>query len=163
MKSTGEVMGIDHDFGAAYAKAQLGAGQKLPSQGTVFISVMDGDKRAIVDVAREFERMGFTILATGGTVAFLSERGIQTQYVNKLTQGRPNVEDAIKNGQVHLVINTGSGDTSSRDGYVIRRAALKYGIPYVTTAAGALAVSRAVAAMKARTLGVKCLQEYHRC
>ncbi len=162
MKSTGEVMGIDHDFGAAYAKAQLGAGQKLPSQGTVFISVMDADKRAIVDVAREFERLGFTILATGGTATFLGERGIRTQHVNKLTQGRPNVEDAIKNGQVHLVINTGSGDTSSRDGYVIRRAALKFGIPYVTTAAGALAVSRAVAAMKSRTLGVKCIQEYHR-
>jgi carbamoyl-phosphate synthase large subunit len=162
MKSTGEVMGIDPDFGAAYAKAQLGAGQKLPSRGTVFISVMDADKRAIVDVAREFERLGFTILATGGTATFLGERGIQTQYVNKLTQGRPNVEDAIKNGQVHLVINTGSGDTSSRDGYVIRRAALKYGIPYVTTAAGALAVSRAVAAMKSKALGVKCIQEYHR-
>ncbi len=163
MKSTGEVMGIDPDFGAAYAKAQLGAGQRLPSQGTVFISVMDSDKRAIVDVAREFARMGFTILATGGTAAYLAQRGVETQYVNKLTQGRPNVEDAIKNGQVHMVINTGSGDTSSRDGYVIRRAALKYGIPYVTTAAGALAVSRAVAAMKAQTLGVKCIQEYHDC
>ena len=139
----------------------MAAGQNLPSEGTVFISVKDSDKRAMLDVAREFARMGFTILATGGTAAFLQERGIQTQQVNKLTQGRPNVEDAIKNGQVHLVINTGSGDTSSRDGYVIRRAALKFGIPYVTTAAGALAVSKAVAAMKAQTLGVKCIQEYH--
>ncbi|MFZ1986201.1 MAG: carbamoyl-phosphate synthase large subunit, partial [Desulfatitalea sp.] len=162
MKSTGEVMGIDSDFGAAYAKAQLGAGQKLPVQGTVFISVMDNDKRAIVDVAREFSHMGFTILATSGTGAFLRDRGIQPQHINKLEQGRPHVEDAIKNGQIHLVINTGSGDASSRDGYVIRRAALKFGIPYVTTAAGALAVSKAVAAMKAQALGVKCIQEYHR-
>jgi carbamoyl-phosphate synthase large subunit len=162
MKSTGEVMGIDDDFGAAYAKAQLGAGQKLPVQGTVFISVMDNDKRAIVDVAREFSRMGFIVLATSGTGAFLHDRGIQTQHINKLEQGRPHVEDAIKNGQIHLVINTGLGDASSRDGYVIRRAALKFGIPYVTTAAGALAVSKAVAALKAQTLGVKCIQEYHR-
>jgi carbamoyl-phosphate synthase large subunit len=162
MKSTGEVMGIGFDFGSAYAKAQLGAGQRLPGQGTVFISVTDADKPAVVPVAREFERLGFTILCTGGTGSFLRGEGVAVQLVNKLAQGRPHVEDAIKNRQIHLVINTGSGDRSSRDGYVIRRAALKYGIPYVTTAAGALAVSEAVRAMKDHALDVKCIQEYHR-
>jgi carbamoyl-phosphate synthase large subunit len=161
MKSTGEVMGIGADFGTAYAKAQLGAGQRLPLEGTVFISVTDGDKPAIEGVARDFVHMGFSIMATSGTRAFLETRGIESHPISKLAQQRPHVEDAIKNGQVQLVINTGSGDASSKDGYVIRRAALKYRIPYVTTAAGALAVSKAVAALKAQALGVKCIQEYH--
>ena len=161
MKSTGEVMGIGTDFGSAYGKAQLGAGQRLPLEGTVFISVMDLDKPAVLPVAREFQRLGFAIVSTSGTCAYLRDQGIEAQRVNKLEQGRPHVEDAIKNGQVHLVINTGSGDAPSKDGYVIRRAALKYGIPYVTTVAGALAVSKAIAAFKTRTLEVKCIQEYH--
>jgi carbamoyl-phosphate synthase large subunit len=161
MKSTGEVMGLGADFGSAYAKAQLGAGQRLPVEGTVFISVMDCDKASVVPVAREFERLGFAVLATSGTCAFLLDHGIQVEPVNKLEQGRPHVEDAIKNGKIHLVINTGSGDAPSKDGYIIRRAALKFGIPYVTTVAGALAVSKAVAALKSQTLGVKCIQEYH--
>jgi hypothetical protein len=99
-------------------------------------------------------------VTTSGTHDFLDAQGIHSQPINKLQQGRPNVEDAIKNGQIHLVINTGSGDTSSKDGYVIRRTALKFGIPYVTTTAGALAASKAVAALKAHALGVRCVQEY---
>jgi carbamoyl-phosphate synthase large subunit len=161
MKSTGEVMGIGTDFGSAYGKSQLGAGQRLPLEGTVFISVMDSDKTAVVPIAREFLRLGFAIMSTGGTCAFLREHGLEVQQVNKLDQGRPHVEDAIKNGQVNLVINTGLGDTPSKDGYVIRRTALKYRLPYVTTLAGALAVSKAVAVFKTRTLDVRCLQEYH--
>jgi carbamoyl-phosphate synthase large subunit len=161
MKSTGEVMGIDSDFGAAYAKAQLGAGQKLPVDGTVFISVMDSDKSAIFEVAQTFDKIGFTIVATGGTCRFLNDQGIAAQYINKLEEGRPHVEDAIKNGQIHLVINTGSGDTPSKDGYMIRRTALKYGIPYVTTAAGGRAMAKAVTALKNMGLAVLSLQEYH--
>jgi carbamoyl-phosphate synthase large subunit len=161
MKSTGEVMGIGTDFGSAYAKAQLGAGQKLPVAGTVFISVMDTDKAAVVPVAREFGNQGFNILATGGTFSYLKDNGIAARHVNKLEQGRPHVEDAIKNGEVHLVINTGTGGGSRNDGYIIRRAALKFGIPYVTTIAGALAVSKAVAALKSRALTVCPLQDYH--
>ena len=161
MKSTGEVMGLGFDFGSAYAKAQLGAGQKLPTEGTVFISVMDLDKPDVVPVARQFEALGFTILATGGTGTYLKDNGITVQHVNKLEQGRPHVEDAIKNGEVHLVINTGTGDGARNDGYVIRRAALKFSIPYVTTVAGALAVSKAVAALKEQVLTVRPLQEYH--
>ncbi|MBR9981509.1 MAG: carbamoyl-phosphate synthase large subunit [Desulfatitalea sp.] len=162
MKSTGEVMGIDFDFGAAYAKAQLAAGQRLPVSGNVFISVMDNDKPAITGVARELVRLGFTLVTTSGTHTFLDGHGISSERINKLAEGRPNVEDAIKNGQIHLVINTGSGDTSSKDGYVIRRTALKFGIPYITTAAGAVAAAKAVAALKAQALGVRCIQEYHR-
>jgi carbamoyl-phosphate synthase large subunit len=161
MKSTGEVMGLGLDFGSAYAKAQLGAGQKLPVEGTVFISVMDTDKEAVVPVARKFETMGFTILSTSGTGAFLSDRGVQVHLVNKLEQGRPHVEDAVKNGQIQLVINTGTGDDSRNDGYVIRRAALKFSIPYVTTVAGALAVSKAVETLKSNVMTVSPLQEYH--
>ncbi|MBT8342572.1 MAG: carbamoyl phosphate synthase large subunit, partial [Desulfatitalea sp.] len=141
--------------------AQLGAGQKLPVQGTVFISVMDADKPAIVSVAKEFTHLNFSILTTSGTGDYLRERGVASKHINKLDQGRPNVEDAVKNGEIQMVINTGSGDTPSRDGYIIRRAALKFGVPYVTTAAGALAVCKAVTALKTQALGVKCLQAYH--
>jgi carbamoyl-phosphate synthase large subunit len=161
MKSTGEVMGLGIDFGSAYAKAQLGAGQKLPLEGTVFISVMDSDKPAVVPVAREFESLGFQILATGGTCSYLRDHGVRAQHINKLDQGRPHVEDAIKNGEIHLVINTGTGDTTRRDGYVIRRAALKFNVSYVTTAAGAMAISKAVAALKSSALTVQPLQDYH--
>ena len=162
MKSTGEVMGIGDDFGSAYAKAQLGANQKLPVEGTVFISVTDADKAAVVPVARQFEALGFTIMATAGTCAFLKDQGIRARHINKLAQGRPHVEDAIKNGDIHLVINTGSGGGAHRDGFVIRRASLKFAVPYVTTTAGALAVSKAVTALKTKDLTVRSLQEYHR-
>jgi carbamoyl-phosphate synthase large subunit len=162
MKSTGEVMGLGHDFGSAYAKAQLGAGQKLPLEGSVFISVMDADKHAVVPVAREFASLGFTIVATSGTCNYLLDSGVRARQINKLDQGRPHIEDAIKNGEIQLVINTGTGDTTRRDGYVIRRAALKFSVSYVTTLAGAMAVSKAVAALKAKALTVRSLQDYHR-
>jgi carbamoyl-phosphate synthase large subunit len=160
MKSTGEVMGIDTDFGAAYAKAQLGAGQNLPVEGCVFISVGDRDKAAILDVARRFHELGFTILATGGTSRFLADKGVATQEINKVSQGRPHVVDAIKNNEIQLVINTGSGDTSRRDGFAIRQTALKFKIPYTTTAAGAMAMSRGVAALRQNPLSVKPIQAY---
>ena len=162
MKSTGEVMGIGMDFGSAYAKAQLGAGQKLPVEGTIFISVLDSDKATIIAVARDFEALGFSILATGGTCRYLCQQGINASHINKLTEGRPHVEDAIKNGEIHLVVNTGLGGGARKDGYVIRRAALKYSIPYVTTTSGALAVCKAIDALRAKALTVQSLQAYHR-
>jgi carbamoyl-phosphate synthase large subunit len=162
MKSTGEVMGLGADFGSAYAKAQLGANQRLPVEGTVFISVTDADKAAVVPVARQFYDLGFTVLATSGTCTYLQDHGIAARHINKLAQGRPHVEDAIKNGEIQMVINTGMGGGAHKDGFVIRRAALKFAIPYVTTVAGALAVSKAVAAMKTQPLTVCSLQEYHR-
>jgi len=162
MKSTGEVMGIDMDFGAAFAKSQLGAGQRLPTVGTVFISVQDRDKPAVAEVARRFVALGFTLLATRGTAEYLEAQGIPARVVLKVSTGRPNVVDAIKTKDIQMVINTGSGDETRRDGYEIRRAAIKYGLPYATTVAGARAMCHGVAALKERGLAVRALQDYHR-
>jgi carbamoyl-phosphate synthase large subunit len=161
MKSTGEVMGIDSDFGSAFSKAQMGAGQHLPARGTVFISVQDRDKAAVVDIARRFIAQGFEILATRGTADYLEAQGLSSRFVFKVSTGRPHVVDAIKNREIQLVINTGSGDETRRDGYEIRRAALKFRLPYATTIAGARAICHGVAALKERRLEVKSLQEYH--
>ncbi|MBU2521758.1 MAG: carbamoyl-phosphate synthase large subunit [Proteobacteria bacterium] len=160
MKSTGEVMGIDSDFGHAYAKSQLGAGQNLPASGTVFISVKDRDKPAVIDVASQFHEMGFKIMATRGTSKFLENHGIANIVVNKVSVGRPHVIDAIMNKEVHLIINTGSGEKTKRDGYHIRRAAIKFNIPYTTTIAGANAICKGIAALTIKKLSVKCIQEY---
>jgi carbamoyl-phosphate synthase large subunit len=162
MKSTGEVMGIDAEFGTAYAKAQLGARQKLPLAGTVFISVKESDKKAVLPVAQQFHRIGFTIMATRGTARLLADHDISTVTVKKVSMGRPHVVDAIKNGKVQLVINTGTGDTPRRDGYMIRRAAIKYSIPYTTTLAGAMAMCRGITALKERKASVTALQDYLR-
>jgi carbamoyl-phosphate synthase large subunit len=162
MKSTGEVMGIDSHFGGAYAKAQLGAGMKLPTRGTVFISVKDSEKPAVLPVADQFHKIGFSIMSTSGTSAFLNEKGIPNNSVTKVSMGRPNVVDAIKNGKIQFIINTGTGDTSKRDGYHIRRSALKFNIPYATTISGAKAMCRGVTALRDKELTVKTVQAYHR-
>jgi carbamoyl-phosphate synthase large subunit len=154
-------MGIDYEFGAAFAKAQIAAGQHLPTEGTVFISVMDSDKADIISVAREFFDMGYTIVATRGTSALLKNHGIENSLINKVSLGRPHVVDAIKNKEVQLVINTGTSSETKKDGYLIRRAALKFKIPYTTTVAGAVAMSRGVAALKEKKLSVVSLQEYN--
>ncbi len=161
MKSTGEVMGMGNGFGCAYAKAQLGAGQKLSSSGTVFISVADKDKLKVLPAAMQFQKLGFEILATAGTHAFLSRQGVGSRQINKVSEGQPHVADAIKNGQIHLVINTGLGDKTLQDGYIIRRAALKFNIPYTTTIAGAIALSKAVTMLKESALDIRTVQEYH--
>jgi carbamoyl-phosphate synthase large subunit len=161
MKSTGEVMGIDADFGTAYAKAQLGAGQNLPRKGTVFISVQDRDKQAVLDVARQFQRLGFEILTTRGTSTYLHQHGIENKSVLKVSTGRPNVVDAIKNGNIQLVVNTGSGNAPRRDGFLIRRAALKFRIPYTTTVAGAMAISKGIRSLKEKKITVQTIQEFH--
>jgi len=161
MKSTGEVMGIDKEFGRAYAKAQIGAGQHLPVEGDVFISVQDSDKQSVLPVAAAFRDIGFEIIATRGTSRFFSNNGIENRMINKVSAGRPHVVDAILNREIHLVINTGTGDETRRDGYMIRRAALKFGIPYATTIAGAKAMSRGIAALKQKALTVAPIQSYH--
>jgi carbamoyl-phosphate synthase large subunit len=139
----------------------LGAGQRLPVSGTVFISVYDEDKPAILPVARQFADMGFRILATDGTWSHLTASGIPAERINKLSQGQPHAVDAIKNNHIQLIINTGTGDEPRRDGYTIRRAALKFKVPYATTAAGALAVCQAVAALREKPFAVKPVQDYH--
>jgi len=161
MKSTGEVMGIDREFGAAYAKSQLGAGHSLTAGGTVFISVQDSDKEAALAVATQFSKIGFSIVATHGTSKLLTDNGIENKRVNKVSMGRPHVVDAIKNGEIQLVINTGTGDEPRRDGYKIRRAALKFNISYATTIAGAMAMSKGYTSIKEERLSVMPIQEYH--
>ncbi len=160
MKSTGEVMGIDTEFGAAYAKAQLGAGQILPTAGTVFISVIDNDKETVLPLAAKYRDAGFDIVATDGTSQFLNANGIPNKAVNKVSVGRPHVVDAMKSGQIQLVINTSVGGETRRDGYYIRRTALKYKIPYATTIAGGMAFYTGIQALIQRDLTVKALQEY---
>jgi len=160
MKSTGEVMGIDRDFGTAFAKAQLAAGTILPLEGEVFISVRDGDKPALIDAARQLVEMGFGIVATSGTARVFRDRGIQVRVVNKVMEGRPHVVDAMKNGQIQLVFNTSEGAASIRDSFDLRRTALMNKIPYFTTVAGAKAAVRAIVALRAGSLAVSPLQAY---
>ncbi len=161
MKSTGEVMGIGSDFGSAYAKAQLGAGQNLPTSGTVFISVIDDDKKTVLPVAACYRDAGFNIMATHGTSKFLADHGIPNKAVNKVSVGRPHVVDAIKNAEIQLIINTSIGGETRRDGYYIRRNALRYKIPYATTTAGGMAIFKAIETLRAKKMTVKTLQEYN--
>ncbi len=162
MKSTGEVMGIDHSFGMAFAKSQMAAGFSLPLDGGVFISVNDIHKDKIVPVARAFQNMGFHIMATRGTAAHLERNGIKTETIFKLSEGRPHVVDRIKNGDIQVVINTSVGRRSSLDAYHIRRGALTYNVLYTTTIAGSKALSEAVMALKKENWEVSPLQDYHR-
>jgi len=160
MKSTGEVMGLDASFERAFAKAQLGAGVKLPLSGTAFISVKDSDKAAAVVIARRLTEMGFAILATRGTAARIREAGLACEIINKVLEGRPHCVDAIKSGEIQLVINTTAGGQSVSDSFDIRRSALTQGVPHYTTAAGARAAVHAIAALRAGTLDVAPLQSY---
>jgi len=160
MKSTGEVMGIDRSFGMAFAKSQMAAGFRLPTEGRVFISVHDRHKDKIVPVAEAFQRMGFEICATRGTATRLEHFGVATKTILKVSEGRPHVVDHIKNGDIQVVINTTAGRQSSRDAYHIRRGALLYNTLYTTTLAGARALSEAILALKKEPWGVTSLQEY---
>ncbi|HWR97658.1 MAG TPA: carbamoyl-phosphate synthase large subunit [Candidatus Methanoperedens sp.] len=161
MRSTGEVLGLAETFGMAFAKSQEAACQRLPAAGTVLITVADADKEQAVAVARRFAELGFGILATGGTHAFLAGKGIAGERVAKLHEARPDVVDAVKNGEVQLVINTPSGRRGKREDAYIRQNAIKYRIPYITTIAGALAAVEGIAAVRAQPAGVTSLQEYH--
>ncbi|MBU1705972.1 carbamoyl-phosphate synthase large subunit [Patescibacteria group bacterium] len=161
MKSTGEVMGIDHSFGLAFAKSQMAAGFKMPLSGRVFLSVHDHYKERIVPVAEIFARMGFRISATGGTAERLREHGVSVETILKVSEGRPNVVDHIKNGDIQLVINVSLGRRSSQDAYHIRRGALLYNIPYTTTISGARATAEAIDALRKEPWDVAPLQAYH--
>ncbi|WP_045836156.1 carbamoyl-phosphate synthase large subunit [Hyphomicrobium sp. 99] len=160
MRSTGEVMGIDRDFAMAFGKSQLGAGQKLPSSGTVFVSVKESDKARVVAPVRELAAMGFKVVATRGTKRFLEANGIQCDAINKVLEGRPHIVDAMKNGDIHLVFNTTEGSKALSDSKDIRRTALLHHIPYYTTLAGAVAVTRAIKALASDTLDVAPLQAF---
>jgi carbamoyl-phosphate synthase large subunit len=161
MKSTGEVMGIDVNFGAAFWKAQLGAGQNLPFDGNVFLSVKNKDKRNVAFIAKKLSDLGFKIFATKGTGKILANSGMEVTFVNKVSEGRPHVVDMIKNGEIHLIINTPSGRKPKADEVLIRAGAVQYKIPYTTTISGAQAVVNAIEAMKKGILSVKPLQDYY--
>jgi carbamoyl-phosphate synthase large subunit len=160
MRSTGEVMGIDPDLGIAYAKAQMSAQPPLPETGNVFISVKDADKNQVVPIAREFADNGFTIHATRGTLSVLEEAGIPARGICKLNEGRPNVLDLIKNGEMQFIVNTPHGKIPRRDEVAIRSAAVAARIPIMTTLRAARMSVRAIKALKSGGFGVKCLQEY---
>jgi carbamoyl-phosphate synthase large subunit len=162
MKSTGEVMGLDSDFGRAFAKSQLGAGVKLPEGGTVFVSVKDRDKDAVAGLAERLVRAGFGLMATGGTARFLEEQGLEVKRVNKVLEGRPHCVDAIISGEVALVINTTEGAQAIADSYSIRREALVNNVPHYTTIAGAAAAVSAIESLARGRLEVEPLQSYLR-
>jgi carbamoyl-phosphate synthase large subunit len=160
MKSTGESMGIDENFGVSYYKAQLSAGMELPKKGKLFISVRDSDKNSIRDIVENAESIGFELIATQGTAKAVEEY-VNIGTIRKVSQGSPNIRDALVNGEIDLIVNTPSGKQSADDGYYIRRMAIEMGIPYVTTLAGARAVLNAIEHVKEGEIGIKSLNEYH--
>lgn len=162
MRSTGEVLGLAPTFGLAFYKAEEAAQQVLPSEGTVLITVSDRDKGGVLEVARGFYELGFTLKATGGTANLLAAHGIPTETILKMHEGRPNIVDAIKNGEIQLIVNTPSGRLSQYDDSYIRKAAIKYKIPYITTITAALAAVKGIAAFRKGHGRAKSLQQYHR-
>ena len=162
MRSTGEVLGISKSFGEAYYKAEEATQTRLPSEGTVLLSVCDRDKGELVEIAKAFDELGFRILATGKSYEMIIDAGIKAERINKLYEGRPNITDAITNGEIQLIINTPAGKTSVHNDSYIRQAAIKHRIPYITTMAAAKASAEGIKAIRSNDhIGVKSLQEYH--
>lgn len=161
MRSTGEVLGMADSFGQAFYKAQEATQTPLPTEGTVLISVAEKDRPAVLEVAREFAKLGFKIKATRGTHRFLTEQKIEAELINKLQEGRPNIVDAIMNSEIQLIVNTPIGKNSQQDDSYIRKTAIKYKVPYITTLAAALASAKGIAAHRKSPVGVKSIQEYH--
>ena len=161
MRSTGEVLGLADSYGLAFFKSQEATQTSLPIEGTVLITIADRDKQKILEFAKNFMDMKFKILATGGTKVFLEEHGIASEYIRKVHEGRPNIADAIVNGEIDLIINTPAGKTSEYDDSYIRKNAIKYKIPYITTTSAALSSTRGIKARRNGAYQVKSLQEYH--
>jgi carbamoyl-phosphate synthase large subunit len=162
MKSTGEVMGIDSDFGRAYAKSQIAAGQILPVKGRVFISVRNKDRRSIIFIAKKLADLGFALIATTGTSKVLASNGLEVKSVLKIGEGRPNIADLIKNGEIDLIINTPSGKKSHSDQLSLRSLAVMYNVPYITTISGASAAVNGIEFLQKGEIEVKALQDYHK-
>jgi len=162
MRSTGEVLGMAGSYGLAYFKAQEAANSPLPLTGTVLITVADHDRAGALEAARRFAELGFSIRATSGTQAMLAEHGVPAETILKLHEGRPNISDAIKNGEIQLVVNTPVGKIGAYDDSYIRKAAIKYRVPYITTTAAAIAAAKGIAARRQGKEEIHSLQEYHR-
>jgi carbamoyl-phosphate synthase large subunit len=161
MRSTGEVMGIGESFAEAFGKALIASGLKLPYQGNVFVSVRDEDKPAVADIALRLRRLGFSIVATRGTARVLADAGVEADIVNKVADGSPHCVDMLKQGKIHLVVNTTSGEQAIKDSYSIRRQTVLSGIAYFTTMAAAAAAVASIEDARERELSVCSLQEYH--
>jgi carbamoyl-phosphate synthase large subunit len=161
MRSTGEVMGVARTFDEAFLKSQLGAGQMLPTFGKVFISVNDRDKQFVTQLAQAYADLGFDLLATRGTAKLIKESGLEVQTVLKVHEGRPNIVDMIKNGEVAMVINTASGKRTNHDSKAIRQNTLHHGVPFTTTISGARAIARAIQHEQVKALRVECIQDYY--
>jgi carbamoyl-phosphate synthase large subunit len=161
MKSTGEVMGGAATFRTAFAKAQIGAGMQLPTEGTAFISVNNHDKPAVVQIARDLRDLGFHLVATRGTASYLRAHGLNADIVFKVNEGRPHVGDEILNNKIQMVINTPLGRESFFDDRTVRRIAMMHGVLSITTLTGAAATVNAIKALRSEGLTVRALQEYH--
>jgi carbamoyl-phosphate synthase large subunit len=161
MRSTGEVMGHASHFGQAFAKAQLAAGERLPTSGTALISINDFDKSAALKLARDLQRLGFSLLATSGTAEFFRRTGLEVGTVNKVSEGSPHVVDLISQGAVDLIINTPYGKTAYSDGSLIRTAAVRHGVLMLTTLSAAQAAVNSIQALRDRQLKVRSLQRHH--
>jgi carbamoyl-phosphate synthase large subunit len=161
MKSTGEVMGGSTNFGVAFAKAQLSVGQRLPERGTAFVSVNNDDKANLLPIARDLAELGFHLIATRGTAAYLRAYGLDVDVIYKVNEGRPNIADAIVNRKVDLVLNTPLGRESFFDDRTVRRAAMMHLVPCITTLTGAAAAVSAIRALREQGLGVRALQDYY--
>ncbi len=161
MKSTGEVMGIDQNFGLAFGKSQTSAGNKIPLSGKIFISLKDEDKPPSVSIVKKLLKLGFSVVATRGTANFLKNHGLEVEVVNKVTEGRPHIVDFIKNKEISFVINTVSGTQAQRDSFSIRQSALQYKVPFTTTISGAKAAVDAIEMLKKKRIHIKSIQEYH--
>jgi carbamoyl-phosphate synthase large subunit len=161
MKSTGEVMGIDEDFGIAFGKSQIACGNRIPLSGKVFISLKDQDKPSSVRVVRMLLELGLSVIATRGTAQYLKDHGLDVEVINKVTEGRPHIVDLIKNREIHYIINTVSSAQAQRDSFSIRQSALEYKVPFTTTISGALSAAHAIEMFKHKTIGIKSIQEYH--
>jgi carbamoyl-phosphate synthase large subunit len=162
MRSTGEVLGLADSFGLAFFKSQEATKTPLPTGGTVLITIGDRDKDKIVQTARNFREMGFDIMATGGTKAFLEQHGIEARFINKIYEKRPNIVDALVNGEIDLVVNTPAGKLSEYDDSYIRKTAIKCSVPYITTTAAAFAATQGIKERRNGAYQVKSLQDYHR-
>ena len=162
MKSTGEVMGIDEDFGLAYGKSQIACGNRIPLSGKIFISLKDKDKPASVPIAKKLLDLGLSLIATRGTAGYLRDHGLEVEVINKVAEGRPHIVDLIKNREIHFVINTVSGALAQQDSFSIRQSALQYKVPFTTTMSGARAVANAIEMLKKKKVHIKSIQEYHR-
>jgi len=162
MKSTGEVMGIDKNFGLAYGKSQTSAGNKIPLKGKVFISLKDKDKPLSIGFVKKLLDLGLSVIATKGTAQYLREHGLSVETVNKITEGRPNIVDLIKNKEIDFIINTVSGSQAQKDSLYIRLSALQYKIPFTTTISGAFAVANAIEMQKRKKISIKSIQDYHK-